>query len=184
MAMSQHSTAISSAISKLKEIGINFLALDFDQTILDIHTGGRWRETLEELYPHVRPVFAQLIQAAVEDPDLHVAIVTFSHQANLVKGVLEHIVGPEAAQQIPVRGGDRSWQYKGAGSLDGKQPHMASAVEELESRNGGVQVSKATTLLIDDDVRNIRFALMDGTRALWFNPKKPHFLLQDILKLE
>lgn len=108
----------------------------------------------------------------------------FLSSGNLVKGVLEHIVGPEAAQQIPVRGGDRSWQYKGAGSLDGKQPHMASAVEELESRNGGVQVSKATTLLIDDDVRNIRFALMDGTRALWFNPKKPHFLLQDILKLE
>jgi hypothetical protein len=176
-----HSTAILSAISKLKEVGINFLALDFDQTILDIHTGGSWKGSLEELFPHVRPVFAQLIQAAV-DNDMQVAVVTFSVQSRYVRGVLDHIVGIQASQQIPIRGGDRSWQYHGSGSLAGKQSHMASAVEELEGRFH-VQISKQSTLLIDDDVRNIRFALGDGTRATWFNPKKPHLLLQDILKL-
>jgi hypothetical protein len=176
-----HSTAIVSAISKLKEVGISFLALDFDQTILDIHTGGAWKLTLEELFPHVRPVFAQLIQAAV-DNDMQVAVVTFSVQSRYVRGVLDHIVGIQASQQIPIRGGDRSWQYQGPGSLAGKQSHMASAVEELEARFE-VQISKQSTLLIDDDVRNIRFALGDGTRAIWFNPKKPHLLLQDILRL-
>ena len=177
-----YSTAITSAITKLKEVGINFLALDFDQTILDIHTGGRWKGTVEELYPRIRPVFAQLIQAAQEH-DIQVAVVTFSAQTKFVRGVLDHIVGTEAAQQIPIRGGDRSWQYKGGGSHDGKQPHMASAVEELETRFE-VKISKRTTLLIDDDGRNIEHALRDGTCAIWFNPSKPHLLLQDIIKFE
>ena len=59
----------------------------------------------------------------------------------------------------------------------------ASAVEELESRNAGVQISRATTLLIDDDTKNIRYALKNQTRAIWFNPEKPHMLLQNIMKL-
>ena len=181
MAASTHSTAITSAISKIKEVGINLLALDFDQTILDIHTGGAWKGTLEELFPHVRPVFAQLIQAAV-DSDIQVAVVTFSVQTRYVRGVLDHIVGIQASQQIPIRGGDRSWTYQGSGSLDGKQPHIASAVEELESRFD-IQIARYSTLLIDDDHRNIKYALHNGTRAIWFNPKKPHLLLQDLMRL-
>jgi hypothetical protein len=188
----QHSSAITLAIRKLKDLGINFLALDFDQTILDIHTGGYWKGSMEELFPHVRPVFCDLIQAAVAH-DIQVAVVTFSVQTPYVRGVLDYICGIQASQQIPIRGGDRSWQYKGSGAsmMEGKQSHMASAVEELESRCGDgddddarvLEISKNTTLLIDDDARNIRAALRDGTRALWFNPKKPHLLLQDIMKL-
>lgn len=183
--MAVTSSAISSTLGRLKELGINFIALDFDQTILDTHTGGRWREPIEELFPHVRPVFAHLIQAAAEDPDMHLGIVTFSRQPHVVRAVLDHIVGPEASQKIPIRGEDRSWEYNGGGSDKGKQPHMASAVEELESRNAstGLQISKATTVLIDDDSRNIHYALKDGTRGIWFNPNKPHLLLQDIMKL-
>jgi hypothetical protein len=176
-----HSTAITAAISKFKELGINFLAIDFDQTILDVHTGGRWPGTLEELLPHVRPVFAQLIPAAL-DNDIHVAIVTFTCQIRLVRGVLEKIVGVPKTMLIPIRGNDRSWQYKGMGSMDGKQAFMASAVEELEHGNS-VEITKKSTLLIDDDAKNIRYALVDNTRAIWFNPEKPHLLLQDIIKL-
>jgi hypothetical protein len=186
-------SAIGSAIGKLQELGINFLAIDFDQTILDIHTGGQWKGTLEELIPHVRPVFSQLIQAAVES-NIHVAVVTFSSQVSIVRGVLDYMVGIQASQQIPIRGGDRSWKYKGGGSTRGKQAHMASAVEELEAAthhgksgeeggSDGVHITKNTTLLLDDDANNIRFALSEHVRAIWFNPKKPHLLLQDIAKL-
>jgi hypothetical protein len=176
----QHSTAINAAISKLQELGINFLALDFDQTILDVHTRGRWNGTLEELLPHVRPVFAQLIQAALAN-NIHVAIVTFTTQIKFVRGVLESIT--PHAEKIPIRGSDRSWSYNGEGSQEGKQPYMASAVEELEHKSSDIRISKQTTLLIDDDARNIRYALADGTRAVWFNPDKPHLLLQDLIKL-
>jgi len=186
------STGINQAIAKLKELGINFLALDFDCTILDIHTGGRWNGSLEELFPHVRPVFAHLIEAAVassssdeegEGKELHVAVVTFTRQIQLVRGILDQIVGPEASQRIPIRGGDRSWKYTGGGSTQGKQPHMASVVEELESQHAGLRITRNTTLLIDDDEQNIRVALTNGVRAIWLNPEKPHLLLQNIRKL-
>ena len=194
--------AIHKVIHRLLDLGINLLAIDFDQTILDIHTGGRWNDTLEELLPHVRPEFAQLIPAAL-DNNIHVAIVTFSSQIHLVRGVLEYICSLAAgninndnadihstqyaaisrAAQIPIRGGDRSWSYKGGGSREGKQHYIASAVEELESKNPGLEITKNTTVLIDDDSKNIRFAFADHVRGVWLNPDKPHLLLQDLIKL-
>ena len=38
-------------------------------------------------------------------------------------------------------------------------------------------------LTIDDDARNIRYALRDGLRAVWFDPQRPHRLLPDIVRL-
>jgi len=52
-------------VAKLKELNINFLALDFDLTVLNIHTGGRWGGSAEELSQHIRPFFYHLIQLAV-----------------------------------------------------------------------------------------------------------------------
>jgi len=118
--------------------------------------------------------------------NIHVAIVTFSRQTNLVKGVMESVVGVEQASRIPIRGGDRSWKYEGVGSREGKQAHIASAVEELEQQSGSVttiEITKSTTLLIDDDKRNIRTALEDGVRAVWFNPDKPHRFLKNLVEL-
>lgn len=252
--------SIQKVIDHLKnDVGINFLALDFDQTILDIHTGGRWNHSLEELFPHIRDVYAQLIRAALTN-DMEVAVVTFSCQTKFVRGVLDHIMSScldmdpqtleamgvlgignvvDTSHRIPIRGGDRSWRYNGSGSHEGKQPHMASAVEELEARreedylrakaaleaanhrssSGGVRtpppgasksqneavtptrtedgaasetaaapmpeaITRKTTLLLDDDSRNIRYALQNGVRAVWFNPKKPHKLLPDLMNLE
>lgn len=166
----------------MKDLGINLVAVDFDQTILDIHTHGAWAGTLEELKEHVRPEFIQLILEALES-DLKVAIVTFSTQIHVVRGIIEFIVGPDEANHIPIRGGDRSWRYQGQGSRDGKQAHIASAVEELEQR-GEIEITRKTTILIDDDARNVRYALKDGTRAIWFNPNKPHHLWRDLGKLQ
>ena len=175
------SSAIDRAIQQLKQVGINLLAIDFDQTLIDIHTGGRWPGTMEDLKDHVRPEFRQLLNAAMES-EMHVAIVTFSQQPGLIVQILETIVGPERASRIPVRGSDRSWTYTGVGSREGKQAHIASAVEQLE-QSGEIQITKETTLLIDDDHKNIRISLKDGARAVWFNPDKPHHLLRDLSRL-
>ena len=172
---------VDKAIRKLQEIGINLLAIDFDQTIIDIHTGGRWKKTMDELKIHVRPQFRELLTASIEH-DIHVAVVTFSKQPTLIKEILETIVGIENAARIPVRGNDHSWQYHGVGSRHGKQAHIASAVEELE-QSGEVEITKKTTLLIDDDDRNIRHALRDGTRGILFNPNKPGNLMGDLANL-
>ena len=69
----------SAAVTHLLSSSINFLALDFDLTILSVHTGGAWPGTPEELSRHVRPVFYRLIEAALE-ANLAVAVVTFSPQ--------------------------------------------------------------------------------------------------------
>lgn len=64
------------------------LALDFDLTVIDIHTGGAWQGTAEELATHVRPLFKHLILAACE-ANMSVAIVTFSPQVPMIRAVLQ-----------------------------------------------------------------------------------------------
>jgi hypothetical protein len=195
---------LESAISRLHELQVNLVALDFDQTIIDIHTRGRWTGTWEELVPHVRPEIQKLMAACCVS-NIQMCVVTFSGQVKIVRGVIEAIVGPDRASRIPIRGSDRSWSYEGVGSRERKQPYIASAVEELEQMHfqlqpqasGGegdddeadppspprIEITRNTTLLIDDDPKNVRVALEDGVRAIWFNPAKPHHLLQNIAKL-
>jgi len=61
MAARSTTTSIEKAIGRIKQVNINFLAIDFDQTFIDIHTGGVWPGTLHELIAHVRPEFQQLV---------------------------------------------------------------------------------------------------------------------------
>ena len=49
---------------------VNFLALDFDLTILDVHTSGRWPGTPEQLAQRIRPFFQTLIPVAIAQGDL------------------------------------------------------------------------------------------------------------------
>ena len=44
-------------------------------------------------------------------------------------------------------------------------------------------ITRKSTLLLDDDHRNIRHALDNGVRAIWFDPKRPNKLLPEIMKL-
>ena len=106
------STAVSleQVMERLESLGINLLALDFDQTILSVHTGGRWQGSTEELLPFVRPIFSDLIRAASKSNNrIHVSVVTYTGQIHLVRAVLESMVGVQMAEQIPIRGNDRSW---------------------------------------------------------------------------
>jgi hypothetical protein len=78
-------------------------------------------------------------------------------QAQSISQAVNHqstIITPQK-KQIPVRGEDGSWTYLGDGSHKGKQGHMASAVEELQSRFPSADITRASTVLIDDDRQNI-----------------------------
>ena len=61
-------------------------------------------------------------------------------------------------------------------------------VEKLHAKHalgvGEVIKVKASTLLIDDDPKNIRLCLKDGVRGVWFNPMDLERLLDDILLLK
>ncbi|KAL3939913.1 MAG: hypothetical protein SGBAC_005443 [Bacillariaceae sp.] len=183
---------VSAVMQHLRRIGIQLLAFDFDQTIIDIHTGGNWDGSAEELIPHIRPIMYQLIQAAVatkttvaDGSSMEVAIVTFSGQTDLIENVMDHIVGgaPGAKRNIPVYGAYCCSQYHGPGSTDGKQAHISRTIQEL-SRVAGTKFQKSTTVLIDDDRNNVKYAELDSTRAVWFHPEEPGLLLlQELLRL-
>ena len=304
-----HIDVVDSVVSNLANIGINFVAFDFDQTIIKIHTGGYWQDPLDELVQFVRPEMQLLIQKLLlqhqrrrkqqqqqeeeeeggggkEDvennddktKDIHVAVVTFSSQPHVVRHVLDSILllpppieaRPSVSSKttttttkndqkqqassdnnnmwdtqeditvrsfvatawtttsgkIPIRGEDGSWKtpnpvhqgekwwskpsnqndegdYDDGGDGDdedcdeddyeGKQPHMVSAIQELEflygcctgggRGNKGLEITKSSTLLIDDDLTNIRIAQKNNVHAVWLDPNNPSRLFDDLLKL-
>lgn len=241
---SNSTPTIHDVMARIRALHINFIAIDFDQTLIDKHTGGVYTGSLQDIIPHVRPIFIELINAALQPPPpnsaatttatttnndvIHVAIVTYSKQPSLIRSILEHVFGMDMASRIIIRGNDKSWKYEGNGMKDGKQAHMASAVEEIlhnhqASQNGNtptascsttdnndstnitaspatttattttipsssttttLEITRNTSLLIDDDTRNITIALKNGTRAVWYNPKRvPQQLYIDLAQL-
>ncbi|CAN0303290.1 unnamed protein product, partial [Laminaria digitata] len=77
---------------------VNFLALDFDLTILDIHTSGRWPGTPEQLAQRIRPFFQILIPVAIAQ-GMHLGVVTFSPQVSMISSVLKARF-PDVAAQV------------------------------------------------------------------------------------
>jgi len=153
---------------ELKRAGIKLICADFDLTLIRVHTGGVWQRTAEALSRSVRPCVRALLQEALE-AGLHVAVVTFSPQAKLIREVLALAFPSAFATQIVVRALDRSWRYDGEGTADGKLPHIASAVEEL-TRSRGDAIAKKHVLLVDDDPDNVRTALRHGVNAVICRP--------------
>lgn len=151
----------------LEKAGIRLICIDFDLTLIGIHTGGVWQKAPEVLARSVRPCLRHLVVEALTQ-GLHVAIVTFSPQAKLIREVLG-LAFPGVSNQIIIRALDRSWRYNGQGTNDGKIPHVASTVEEiLHSRNDAL--AKKHCLLIDDDPKNIHSALTSGLYAVICRP--------------
>lgn len=109
-------------VEHLASRGINFLAIDFDMTMIDVHTGGRWTGTAKDLSTHMRPLFVGLVPKAIAR-GMYVAIVTFSPQVGMIADVLKEIF-PDVHHKIPIRGQDGSWEYHGEGALGGKQVQL------------------------------------------------------------
>lgn len=155
---------------------IRLVAFDFDKTIVNIHTGGRWRSSADELYAHVRPEFQCLIGGCL-DHGIHVAVATFSTQKDLVDDVLKRSI-PFATRlsgdvDIPIFGGnDRVKNYR-----DGKQSQLLLAMDYFNKQrndysSGSPRQTPASTVLVDDDGRNIAVAQSDGYRTIHYDPSK------------
>ena len=70
---------MATLIRYLRAAEINFLAVDFDLTLIDTHTEGRWAGSAAELADRARPSLTHLLHGALE-AGLHVAVVTLSSQ--------------------------------------------------------------------------------------------------------
>ncbi|KAJ8608258.1 hypothetical protein CTAYLR_007281 [Chrysophaeum taylorii] len=156
---------------RLLECGIKLLAIDFDQTLVSTHTGGVWQKTAEILATRVRPCIKRLVQTAVAN-GISVAIVTFSPQVKLISEVLALTFPKDSHQASDPRAPLNRWPYEGDGTGEGKQPHMASVAEELAYFRS-TYISRKSTLLIDDDMRNIDLALRHGVNAVLCSPQDP-----------
>jgi len=161
----------------LNKKGINFLAIDFDLTLISEHTGGRYSGNSKELSKLIRPCFSELIPSLLEG-GIKIAIVTFSCQTTLIKEAIK-IAFPTYWEKIVIRASDNTWGDMGEKTKHGKQKYIASAAEETECQFK-VEISRSTTLLIDDDANNIRIALRNHVQALLFHPHNPTSLFSDI----
>lgn len=157
--------AVSSGSTRL-------LCLDFDATILQVHTYGAWRGTAEQLSAHVRPVFVHLLREAMSfssgAEDLFVSVVTFSTQSKLIRKVLSIVLqSEELAKRVMIRCNDLQWEWPRGFEEAGKQGHIGSVLEEIR-REKGDRIPLSQVVLIDDDVRNIEVAKRSGMRTTVF----------------
>ena len=159
------------AAKQLKAQDIRLLALDFDLTVIDRHTGGRWKGTAEELAEHVRPEIVCLLNSAF-NRQIDAAIVTFSEQIGLISNVTQQFF---PGQYIPVHG----WYT----SIEGKQGHLLRAIRDINKSHGNTNVSNETTILIDDDKRNLKRARKDGYGTIQYDPESdnPMVLVETII---
>ena len=71
----------------------------------------------------------------------------------------------------------------GAGSNDGKQGYMAHAANELALKNK-CEITRQSTLLVDDDIKNIRIALVNSTPAVHYNVDNPGLTISELIDLK
>merc|ERR1711934_571093 len=144
---------ISEAVTSLLNKGIRMLAVDFDQTYVDCHTGGDWARGADVLCRHVRGFIPELIGEASRR-GIHVCIATFSPQTDLIREVVEMSLPGEVSSKVVIKGNDRVWELP-RGS-EGKQGHFAAAAREFG------EILMEQICLIDDDNRNIGYARRHG----------------------
>ena len=161
------------------------------QNKVDLHfyiiSNLQWRGSAQDLATFVREFFIVLVKTAA-NRGIAIAIVTFSPQVDLIRRVLKDKF-PDFADEIQIRGSDDSWFREG--KRGGKQEYMCSAANEInrirESNQSDQQlprILRKSTLLLDDDIVNIRFALKDGVRAILFEPDNIQSTIFALLELE
>ena len=153
--------------SPLLAANIQLVAFDFDATIIDIHTGGRWKGTAQEFAKHMRPEMQCFIKQCLKR-EIHVSVATFSTQTEFISTVLHQTIDHEHAKAIPVFGDqDRMENYD-----QGKQSQLLLSINHFnqmhEQRSN--PITPRTTLLVDDDVDNIRVATADGYNTIQYTP--------------
>lgn len=112
-------------VQNLLASGIRLVAVDFDLTILNVHTRGFWQFTSKMLATRVRPCFQQFLTVAVNS-ELHVAVVTQSPQVSLIQEVLEQTLPDCDTGRIVIRGADGSWKMLKGVSKEGRTCMLAT----------------------------------------------------------
>ena len=128
------------------------IAIDFDNTLIDIHTHSNWELPPSELLPHIRPVFLKLIPKWIHEGK-NIAIVTFSNQSNIIKDLLK-LAFPDFDFFI--------WAELPKSINSGKSKHIEKACQYYN-------IPKSEVLFIDDSKNNIDLAIRNGINSIFFD---------------
>eukprot|EP00658_Telonema_sp_P-2_P025476 TRINITY_DN20262_c0_g1_i1.p1 TRINITY_DN20262_c0_g1~~TRINITY_DN20262_c0_g1_i1.p1 ORF type:complete len:307 (-),score=51.98 TRINITY_DN20262_c0_g1_i1:349-1269(-) len=150
------------------------------QTLIDIHTGGGFKGSPNELAGHIRDFVPFLVQHAIRHK-MHVAIFTNSRQVELIRGALVLRMPTIDARTILIRGQGSNWGVP-PGNI-GKHAHMLAAMGHFDSlqvsqchdqanqRHGQVgQLAFRSICLLDDDIDSIKQAHQDRSYAVYCPP--------------
>ncbi|XP_068694748.1 uncharacterized protein [Montipora foliosa] len=155
----------ASMVQKLVSLSVKLVAVDFDLTIINIHTRGNWQFTAKSLASRVRPTFKLFLAAALECKNLHVAVVTQSPQVSLVREVLEETFPESDTGRIHIRGTDGTWREVKGVTREGKQQHIESVVSQIKKEQK-LKIKRDEVILLDDDQKNVELAESCKMRAL------------------
>lgn len=110
---------------RLKLAGIKMVAVDFDMTLVSVHTGGVWMFTARPLASKVRPGFPEFLSEVLRK-GLSVAVVTFSPQVDLIRDILRLVLPPGEADMICIRGDTADWKPLPNSRKEGKNLFVRS----------------------------------------------------------
>ncbi|CAF0896343.1 unnamed protein product [Adineta steineri] len=148
---------------------IKLIAIDFDNTFLSIHTSGYYQGTVDSLLEHIRSTFHYFIQEILDSSafgqTLHVCIVSFSSQEQLIRKLLQLAFKTSKTDRIIIRCNTPDFVAHMNEDFLGKEYHLSSVVTELSTRRNKT-IKPNEILLLDDDVHNILIAEEFGHRVL------------------
>ena len=81
---------LNTFIASLEKRNIRLLAVDFDQTLISIHSGGVWKDSTEKLTEHIRPCVRDVMDSAMQK-GIHVCIVTYFMQPWVIREMLKMV---------------------------------------------------------------------------------------------
>ncbi len=109
IAMSGSKNPYERLVDRLIRDGIKMVAVDFDLTLVSVHTNGTWMFTARPLASRVRPGFPEFLSEVLRR-GLSLAIVTFSPQVELVRDVLRTVLSEKDVEKICIRGNTSDWK--------------------------------------------------------------------------
>ncbi|XP_060071010.1 uncharacterized protein LOC132550926 [Ylistrum balloti] len=154
---------ISTFITMLEKKGIRLLAVDFDETLISIHSGGFWKDSTQKLSQHVRPCMRDLMDEALQR-NINVCIVTYFTQPWTIREMLK-LVFKRDAEKIYVQANTADFREKNKDQILGKEAHLAAVCTELYNQRHLI-IKPEEIILFDDDTENIDTAIEFGHWAV------------------
>jgi len=173
----QDKLEVISWVKSLAAADVKLVCLDFDLTLINMHTGGRWWGGAKTLARNIRPIFQIMIPEALRG-GIEVCVVTMTRQTALVADVLKNGL-PCDVSRIEIRGGEHGMLVNQVGEAEKvcfegshKRRHINSILHARRERNGD-ELAPQQILLVDDDIFNVEEARGSKNRAVVFNPDDP-----------